>query len=135
VSTHFSNYLEKALLGLTLLGSSLTIPVTPHISLATSSNSDGDVFVEVASGTAYARQPALFVTPTSGPTWRTFLASKATFPTATTPWGTVTHVGIYDTVSGGNLLYWAPLSASRAIATNDVVEFPLGSGGLEVQLD
>ena len=136
MSTHFGQYLERKLLGLTLCKSTFTGADTPHISLATSCNSDGEVFQEVVgSGSGYARMPALFVEPTSGPAYRTYLASKVTFTTAASAWGTVTHVGIYDTVSGGNLLYWAPLTSSRAVAINDVFEFPLGSSGLTVTLD
>lgn len=135
---NFSNYLEKALLGATLLGSSFTAPSTVWVSLGTSASSDGDVYTEVTTNVGYSRKPAVFVAPTSGPTWRTYLASNVTFDAATSPWGTVTHVAIFDsgTIGGGNMLYWGALDNSRSVQTNDVFELPLGSGGgLEVQLD
>jgi hypothetical protein len=135
----FSNYLEKKLLGLTLMGSSFTAPATVWVTLATSCASDGDSYTEVPAGLGYLRKACLFVEPTSGPTWRTFLASNITFDAATTPWGTVTHFAVWDnsTIGSGNMLYWAALTSSRAVATNDVLEFSLGSGsnGLVVQLD
>jgi hypothetical protein len=135
--SHFSNYLEKKLLGHTLLGSTYTAPSTIWVSLGTSCNSDGDSYTEVTTNIGYARQAALFVDPTSGPTWRTYLASNVTFSAATSAWGTVTHVSIWDnsTIGGGNMLYWAPLDTSRAIATSDIFEFTNGSGNLEVRLD
>lgn len=134
---NFSNYLERALLGVSLCGSSFTAPSTVYISLATSLNSDGDSYTEVTTNIGYARKPALFVAPTSGPAWRTYLASNVTFDAATSPWGTVTHVAIYDsaTIGAGNMLYWGALSSSRAVQTNDVVELALGSSGLTVELD
>lgn len=137
MSTHFSNYLEKKLLGHTLMGSTYTAPSTVWVSLGTSLNSDGDSYTEVTTNIGYARLPALFIDPTSGPTWRTYLASNVTYSAATSAWGTVTHLAIFDnsTIGSGNMLYWCPLDSSRAVATNDVVEFALGSGNLEVRLD
>lgn len=40
---------------------------------------------------------------------------------------TVTHVGIWDALTGGNLLMYAPLSTSKVFSQNDVPRFPTGS--------
>ena len=57
-----------------------------------------------------------------------------TFPTPTpSGWGTVTGVGIFDATSGGSLLIWSTLSASKVINALDVVTFPANS--LTVQID
>lgn len=133
----FSNYLEKKLIGHTLLGTPYTSPGTVWLTLGTSLNSDGDFYTEVTTNVGYARLPALFVAPTSGPTWRTFLASNATWAAATSPWGGITHFAIFDssTIGAGNMLYWGALTTVRSVVTNDTFEFALGSGNLEIQLD
>ena len=54
------------------------------------------------------------------------------FVTATGSWGTITHVGIFDASSSGNLLCWAALSASKVVASGDVIRFD--AGDLDVTL-
>lgn len=133
---NFSNYLEQKLIGVTLCKSSFTAPTTVWVSLATSLNSDGDSYTEVSTNMGYDRMPSLWVAPTSGPTWNTYLASAVTFTAASTAWGTVTHFGLWDaySVTTGNLLYWGQLGTARTIATSDVASFPLGSTGLRLEL-
>jgi len=55
------------------------------------------------------------------------------FPTATANYGTVTHVGIYDASSAGNLMAWAALTSSKTIETGDVFRIP--SGDLDITLN
>ncbi|HVY71463.1 MAG TPA: hypothetical protein VHH73_16140, partial [Verrucomicrobiae bacterium] len=54
--------------------------------------------------------------------------SAVTFPAATpSGWGTLTHFGIFDASTGGNLLAWNPLTASKTIAAGDNPNFPIGA--------
>lgn len=46
------------------------------------------------------------------------------FPTPTNDWGTVTHVGLYDAATTGNLIARGVLNASKSINTGDSVLFP-----------
>ena len=39
----------------------------------------------------------------------------------------VTHIGIWDLISGGNLLIYAPLTTAKVFSLNDVPRFPIGS--------
>ena len=48
-------------------------------------------------------------------------------PNPTAGWGTVTHFGVYDALSGGNLLYWAALGTSKTVNAGDTVSFPAGA--------
>ena len=49
------------------------------------------------------------------------------FPEATgSGFGTVTHVGVFDASSSGNLIAYSALSASKAIAAGDVFRVPAG---------
>jgi putative cofactor-binding repeat protein len=55
------------------------------------------------------------------------------YPTATASFGTVSHVGIYDASTSGNLIAYAALSSSKTISTGDVFRVPIGD--LDITLD
>ena len=125
-----SNYLENALINATLRNTSYTTPTTVYVALYTSDPTDADTGTEV-SGTSYARQAVTFAAPsdTAGSTTNN---AAVEFPQAGGSWGTVTHIGIRDASTSGNLLYHTALDASKAIATGDV--FRIASGSLSVTL-
>jgi hypothetical protein len=56
-----------------------------------------------------------------------------TFPTATGNWGTVTHFGIFDASTSGNLLVWGALAVSKVVNTGDTASF--ATGELDLTLD
>ena len=118
-----SNYLENALINATLRNTSYTSPTTVYLGLYTSDPTDADSGSEV-TGNAYARQAITFGAPSNGVTTNT---AAIEFPQATGSWGTVTHIGIEDALTGGNLLYHSPLDASKTIATGDVFRVAIGS--------
>ena len=68
---------------------------------------------------------------TSGNT--TSNTSAVEFPTATATFGTVTHVGVFDALTSGNLMAYATLSSSKAIDTGDVFRVP--ASDLDITLD
>lgn len=123
-----SNYLENALINATLRNTSYTTPTTVYLALYTSDPTDADSGTEV-SGTSYARQSITFGAPSNGVSTN---SAAIEFPQAGGSWGTVTHVGIRDASTAGNLLYHTALDASKTIATGDV--FRVASGSLSVTL-
>jgi hypothetical protein len=123
-----SNYLENALINGTLRGTTYTAPTTVYLALYTSDPTDADTGTEV-SGTSYARQSITFGSPSNGASTN---SAAIEFPQAGGSWGTVTHVGIRDASTAGNLLYHTALDASKTIATGDV--FRIASGSLSVTL-
>lgn len=124
----FSNYLETKVLAHTFSNTAYTSPSTVYVGLFTSSPSEDGSGTEVSGG-SYARQSGAFTT--SGNTATTSAAIE--FPTATGSWGTITHIGIYDASSAGNLLAYAALTASKAIASGDVFRIP--AGDIDITLD
>ena len=40
---------------------------------------------------------------------------------------TVTHIGVYDASTGGNLLYHSPLTQAKTLQVGDVISFAVGS--------
>lgn len=126
----FSNYLETKVLDHVFGGTAYTAPATLYLALFTSNPGEDASGTEVStSGTAYVRQAAAFTT-TGNTTSNT---SAIEFPTATASFGTVSHVGLMDASTGGNLLAYAALSASKDIATGDVFRVP--AGDLDISLD
>lgn len=55
----------------------------------------------------------------SGTNGRIRNAVAITFPAPTADWGTVTHFGIFDASSGGNLLIHGAFSVSKLISNGD----------------
>jgi len=126
----FSNYLENALINAVLRNTTYTSPATVYVSLYVSDPTDADSGTEVStSGTAYARQAVTFGAPSNGVSTN---SADVTFPTATASFGTVTHIGIHDASTGGNLLFHTPLSTSKTIDSGDI--FKITTGNLSVTL-
>jgi hypothetical protein len=123
-----SNYLENALINVTLRATSYTAPTTVYVALYTTDPTDADTGTE-CSGTAYVRQAVTFGAPSNGATTN---SAAVEFPQAGGAWGTITHIGIRDASTAGNLLYHTALDASKTIATGDV--FRIASGSLSVTL-
>jgi hypothetical protein len=124
----FSNYLETNVLDHVFGGSAYTAPSTLYLGLYTAAPSDTGGGTEVSGG-SYARQTATFTV--SGDTASNDAVIE--FPTATASWGTVAYVGVFDSLSGGNLLAYAALTTNKAIDTNDVLRVPVGD--LDITLD
>ncbi len=124
-----SNYLENAIINHFLRNSSVSSPTTVYVALYTSDPTDDDIGTEVSGG-GYARQAVTFSEPSNGVTSNT---NVILFPVATSDWGTITHVGIKDAATGGNLLFHGALTSSKIIETGDQLVIP--SGGLTITLD
>jgi hypothetical protein len=123
-----SNYLENALINATLRNTSYTTPSTVYVGLYTTDPTDANTGTEVTGG-SYARKAATFGAPSNGVST---ISSAIEFDQATANWGTVTHFGILDASTSGNLLYHGALTASKAIDTGDVFKF--ASSALTVTL-
>ena len=103
-------------------------PTTVYVGLFTSTVTAGGSGTEVSGG-SYARTSATFSASSSGATAN---SADITFPTATASWGTVSHIGLYDASTSGNLLFHTPLDTSKTIDKDDI--FKITSGNLSVTL-
>jgi len=123
-----SNYLENALINVTLRNTAYTAPTTVYLALYTSDPTDADTGTEVSGG-SYARQSITMGAPSNGVSTN---SAAIEFPQAGASWGTVAYVGIRDALTAGNLLYHSPLTTSKAIDTGDI--FKVSAGSLSVTL-
>ena len=103
-----TSYLGNALLNAVLRNTSYST-TTVFAGLLTDLSDNGDTYTEV-SGSGYARISATFNSAASGTTVNT---DDLLFAEATSNYSAdVTHVGVFDAVSGGNLLYWDAITAT-----------------------
>jgi hypothetical protein len=126
--SEMSNYLENALINVTLRATSYTAPTTVYVSLWTSDPTDAGSGTEVSGG-SYARTAVTFAAPSNGVTTNN---ADVTFPTATASWGTVGWIGINDSLTTGNLLYHTALDTAKTIDSGDI--FKITTGNLSVTL-
>ena len=114
-----SNYLEDALINATLRNTTYTSPATVYVGLFTSDPTDAGTGTE-CTGASYARKSMAFGAPSNGASTN---SSDVEFDQATDSWGTITHFGILDAITGGNLLYHGALTSSKVIEDGDVFKF------------
>jgi len=117
-----TNYLETQLLNHVLRAVPYSVPSSVYVALFTAAPDDTGGGTEVTGG-SYARQTVTFTAPAPDSVTNT---ADVNFPIATADWGTIVAFAIMDAASSGNMLYYANLSASRTVLTNDQFRFPAG---------
>jgi hypothetical protein len=122
-----TDYLEGQIVAHLFRTASFTKPTTLAVALFTSAPTDSTAGTEVSGG-GYARQTlnpldANWAAPSAG-NGVTSNSSVINFGTASASWGTVTHFAIYDATSGGNMLVWGALSASKTVNSGDGFTIP-----------
>lgn len=138
----FSDYLEEKIIETTLRGAVMPAPSNIYIALFTADPSDANTTaneVQVANWPAYARQSAAqggaiatgWTAASNGVSSNakivSFPANNGASPVA------VTHLALYDALSGGNMLYHAPLVSSKTLQVGDVLSFGIGALTVTVQ--
>lgn len=120
-----SDHAEKLLLDWLMTTGTATRPTNWFVALYTAAPSDSGGGTEVSGG-GYARQSATFAAASS-PGGTTSNTNEVTFTASGAAFGTVTHIGIFDASTGGNLLWHGALNASKTIADGDALVFSAGN--------
>ena len=123
-----SNTYETDTLEWLFTNTAVTRPTAWYLGLFTSDPTDAETGTEVSGG-AYVREAATF--SVTGDTATTTAAVE--WPVATATWGTITHVAVHDALTGGNIIAYAALDASKTINTDDVFRIP--AGDLDITID
>ena len=118
-----SDYLERKLLDHTLGTTAYTHPSQTYLALHTADPTDAGSGAEVSGG-SYARQACAFdaAHATNGNTANTDAESFTVMPACT-----VTHIGLWDASSGGNLLYHTAVDTSKAVLAGDTISVAAGA--------
>lgn len=132
-----SNYLENKVLDHVLGVASFTQPAARYVALFASGSGPGEAGggTELPTAAGYARQSVTFGAAVNGVSQNLadtdfFAPGGAGAPIGTT---TVGHFGIYDALTGGNLLYFGDLATPKTITTGDILRIP--ANGLSVSED
>jgi hypothetical protein len=125
-----SDYAENLLLNWMMTSGSATRPTAWYVALYTAAPNDAGGGTEV-SGSGYSRQSVAFNTA-SGTGGTTSNSGAVTFTASGGSFGTITHIGIFDASSAGNLLWHGALTASKTIADGDSLQFAAGDIDLTI---
>lgn len=129
-----SDYLEQQILNHIFRNTAIfTPPANVYLALFTAAPSDSGGGTEVSGG-SYARKTVSTTTQWTAPgvAGLTDNINAQAFATATANWGTITHVGIFDAVTAGNLLFHGALTASKVVNSGDTFQF--NAGDLDITL-
>lgn len=119
-----STYLAHALINHIFRNTAYTSPGTSiYAALYTSDPTVDDAGAEVSGGSYARNQISAWDAPTDGATANTSLEAWAA---ATANWGTVSHVGLRDASTVGNLLFFGALGSSKIVNNGDTFQFAAG---------
>ena len=124
-----SDYLELKFLDHFTGTASTSAPSAVYLGLATGSIGD-DASGSELTGNNYSRKAITFASASSGS-----IASNSAveFDPATGSWGDVSHWGIFDASSSGNLLFHGSFTSAKTIASGDILK--VASGSLTISAD
>lgn len=94
---------------------------TPYLALYTSNPGAGDTGTEVTGG-SYARQAITFGSITSGS-----MSNNSTITFSGLPSATITHYGIRNASTAGDLLVYGTLNSPAVIVSGDQLQFSSSS--------
>ncbi len=137
--SQMSDYLENQHVDHIFRTATFGKPASLYIALFTSAPSDSGPGTEVAGG-SYARiqrnpldanwtaTQGGVVGASTGSSGLTQNAAAIVFPAPTASWGVLTHVGIFDAVVGGNMLFGGALMTPKTVNAGDAApSFPAGA--------
>jgi hypothetical protein len=128
--SQMSDYLENQLIDHVFRTGTFAKPSSLYVALFTSAPSDSTPGTEVLGG-SYARvqrnpldanweaTQGGVVGASSGSTGATQNFAAITFPAPTANWGVITHVAVFDAVSGGNMLLHGALTIAKTVNNGD----------------
>ena len=117
----FSNYLEDQITGWINGSTFASAPTSTFVQLYSQDPTDAGS----ATGALYTRIAVAAGGWTRGTGGAGTLTNTAaiTITSSAASGATATHVAVFDTITGGNMLFAGALTASRTIATGDEVKF------------
>jgi len=124
---NLTNYLENKLIDHFLGTASYTMPSAVYVGLFTVTPGEAGGGTEVTGG-SYARQEATFTSASSGATSNDSNIDFAGMPAATT-----VAIGIFDDVSGGNMLLYGGLTVNKTTDAGDTLR--IATGDLDISID
>ena len=136
---NMSNFLENKLIDFLFRQQTYTPPTALYFGLFTTPPTDSTPGVEPAAPSYSRAGTATGLTMFSstnapddteisaGSSGITYNQQNIVFPDPEEEWGAVTHVGVFDAITGGNYLFWGELIHPRDFVVGDVnIQFQPG---------
>ena len=125
----FTDYLEEKILDHVFRNTAYTSPTTVYLGLLSAAPTDSSSGTEL-SGNGYARQATAFDAFSGGKSITN--TSDETFTASGGSWSTITHFGVYDASTAGNLLAYGQIGPNVTLA--DTESFVAEAGKLVIEL-
>jgi hypothetical protein len=133
LSGALSNALSGSIINHVLRNTSMPVSSDNiYVALYTDNPGRADSGTEL-SGDGYARKNITDWTTPSVGSGSTVNTGEETFPQATASWGEVTHVGVRNAETGGDLLFVGAWDTSKTIDEGDYAKIPAEGLGLKIQ--
>ena len=119
--SNFSKYLRNKMLDSTLRNIPY-VSTAVYLALYTATPTESSAGTELLA-TGYTRLPISFGAPVDG-----IISNNAdvTFPITTVSWGDIKGIGIFNALTGGDLLYYGDLTTTRTVTTGTQLIFQTG---------
>ena len=105
-----SDYLENEILDHILGTGAYTMPTTVYVGLSTGSfNDDNSATFSVAASGTTSNSGAIEFNPATGSSW-----------------GSISHFGIFDALTSGNLLIHGSFTTAKTIDVGDILKIAIG---------
>jgi hypothetical protein len=130
MANNLTNYGESSLVKHLVGKAAFTMPTTVYVSLHTADPTETGSMAAEVSGGAYSRQAVTWGIESGGSIAN---SAELAWTVASASWGTVTHIGICDAATAGNMLVFGALTASKTVASGD--QFKMAASALSVTLD
>lgn len=125
-----TNYLEDALVDHVLRNTSMSSPSDVYLALFSSDPGESGDTTDELSGSGYSRQSISFDSPSDGATQN---GSSISFTNNSGGTWNVEAIGIMDSDTGGEMLFYGTLDSSKTVADGDTITFD--SGDIDITLD
>lgn len=117
----FSTHLAQALINHVFRGQTYSAPSSVYLALFVADPTDNNVTSNEATGSWYTRQQVTSWTAPVGTGVTTANSNQIVFNAVTGQAVTITHWGLYDGVSTGNLLASGQFASSKVLNVDDVL--------------
>ena len=120
-----SDYLESKLIDHVFRNIQFITPGVVHVALYSSDPTDADSGTELVDGTSpgYVRQTITVGTATDGVALND---AEVLFAAATGDWLPISHIGVRDEATGGNLLMHRALASNVSVLDTNNFRIPVG---------
>ena len=127
MANNATTYLSQAMLNESLRNTAFAQVATAYLSLHTADPGKAGSHANEVTGGSYARVAVTFGAPSAnGSQQECSNSADVDFTTATADWGTVTHFGVEDASTAGNMLYYGPLTTQKVVGNGDTFSVPTG---------